>query len=371
LQGLDSISAYSNAGQINIASGAISARLNQVVNQGSGSVTIQPQGTLTVTDFQSNGNLTIAPATVTSSFSQTTLMTNTGFTPLSFNSGSRTFVGTPQTALFPSNWPDPTQRGLPTFVAGIDLSGKNAVVAGGLFVNNGYVEDSTNNFQGTATIVADFGSLVKGAGYYQNTVQTINGGKFQAGNSPGLASFGKLVLGPGGVNNYIMAINDATGAAGPTPDAAGHVSGWGLLKSVTAGHPGGPSTTGDFTWTATPPDKLTFAIDTLMNPTTVGTDVAGPMADFDPHQSYSWLAFQWAGNYAGPTDDATLNASTAFDTTGFLNQVAGGFGWDLDPTGHTLSLVYSPSAVPEPGTLALVGLAAAIGWRQRRRFGRR
>jgi autotransporter-associated beta strand protein len=372
LQGLDSISSFTNAGQISIATGAISARLSQVVNQGSGAITVQPQGTLTVLDFQSNGTLTIAPATVTENFSQTTLMTNTGFTQLAFNAGSRTFIGTPQTAVFPANWPDASLRGLPTFVAGIDLHGQNATVAGGLFVNNGYVEDSTNNFQGTATVIADFGSLVKGAGYYQNAVQTINGGKFQAGNSPGSASFGKLVLGPGGVNNYVMAINDATGTAGPTPDAAGHVSGWGLIKSVTAGPNGnGPLTSGDFTWTATPTDKLTFAIDTLLNPTTVGNDVIGPMADFDPNHPYSWLAVSWAGVYLGPTDDATLNASTAFDTTGFMNQVAGAFGWDLNTGDHTLSLTYTPSAVPEPGTLALVGFAAAVGWRSRRRFVRR
>src|SRR5207247_10698714 len=48
------------------------------------------------------------------------------------------------------------------FAAGIDLSGKNAVVAGGLFVNNGYVIDSSAG--GAATVVADFGALVKGAG---------------------------------------------------------------------------------------------------------------------------------------------------------------------------------------------------------------
>jgi hypothetical protein len=61
--------------------------------------------------------------------------------------------------------------------------------------------------------------LVKGAGFFQNSVQTINGGRFQAGNSPGVVSFGKFVLGPGGVNNYVFAIDDATG------DAAGHVNG--------------------------------------------------------------------------------------------------------------------------------------------------
>src|SRR5205807_3123685 len=199
--------------------------LSLFTNQGSGSVTVGAVNVVNVSDFQTYGTVTINPATVTQNFSRTTLMTNIGSSPLYFNGGSRTFVGTPATAVFPQNWPDQSLRGLPTFVAGIDLNGKNAVVAGGLFVNNGYVEDSTNNFQGTAAIVADFGSLVKGAGYFQNTVQTVNGGKFQAGNSPGKATFGKFVLGPGGVSNYIFAIDDATGAAGPSPDAVGHVSG--------------------------------------------------------------------------------------------------------------------------------------------------
>jgi autotransporter-associated beta strand protein len=370
LQGADLMSSYSNAGLISAAApGATAVTLSQFVNQGSGSITLQApavgqaQSTLNVADFQSNGLLTINPATITETFNFTSRMVNTGFSQLSFNAGSRTFIGTPQTAVF---GPGSPQVGSPTFVAGVDLNGKNAIVFGGLFVNNGYVIDSTG---GAATVVADFGSLVKGAGFFQNAVVTQNGGKFQPGNSPGVASFGKLVVGPGGVNNYVMAINDATGTPGPMPDAAGHVSGWGLSKALTT-IVGGQTTTGDFTWTATPADKLTFAIDTLVNPTTVGNDVAGPMADFDPTKSYSWTAFQWSGAYAGPTDEAALVASTTFDTTGFRNQLGGVFGWDLDSGGHSLSLVYTPSAVPEPGTLALVGLAAAIGWRQRRRFGR-
>jgi PEP-CTERM motif len=111
-------------------------------------------------------------------------------------------------------------------------------------------------------------------------------------------------------------------------------------------------------WTATPTDKLTVAIDTLANPTTVGTDVAGAMADFDPSRAYSWPAAHWAGSYSGPTDSASLNAATSFDTTGFLNPTAGSFGWSFDPAAQTLSLTYTPSAVPEPGTLVLTGLAA-------------
>jgi autotransporter-associated beta strand protein len=353
---------FSNGGSFTVAAVAFGTPLpvafDGFTNQGSGSITVGAVSAVSAGDFQTYGTLTISPATVTENFSQTTLVTNTGTSPLAFNGGSRTFVGTPSTAVFPSNWPDASLRGTPTFVAGIDLHGQNAVVAGGLFVNNGYVEDSTNNFQGSATVVADFGSLVKGAGFFQNTVQTVNGGKFQAGNSPGAASFGKFVLGPGGVSNYLFAIDDATGAAGPTPDVNGHVSGWGLVKAVS--RPIGASATpGDFVWTATAADKLLVSLQTLLNPTTVGVDVPGMMDHFDPTRSYTWPAVEWTGSYAGPADDATLVAATTFDTSGFANPIGGTFDWALDMTGHTLSLTYTPSTVPEPGALALAGLAAA------------
>jgi len=96
--------------------------------------------------------------------------------------------------------------------------------------------------------------------------------------------------------------------------------------------------------------------------------VPGPMANFDPTKPYSWLAVQWAGGYSGPTDPAILNASTGFNTSAFANPLAGTFAWGLDPAGHGLSLTYTPTAVPEPGTLALLGAAAAVaGFRRWRR----
>jgi autotransporter-associated beta strand protein len=353
---------FANGGALKIAADASGPiTMNGFSNEGSGSITVGARAAVALGDFQTYGTLTVSPANLTQTFAETTLMTNTGTTPLSFNGGSRTFIGTPQTAVFPNNWPDVSLRGTPTFVAGIDLNGKNAVVAGGLFVNNGYVEDSSNNFAGTATIVADFGALVKGAGFFQNSVQTINGGKFQAGNSPGLASFGRFVLGPGGVSSYLFAIDDATGAAGPSPDVNGHVSGWGLVK-VTGGTPVPPKSSGDFTWTATAADKLVVSLETLLNPTTVGMDVPGMMDHFDPTRAYQWPAVEWMGSYFGPSDVSVLNASTSFETTGFLNPIAGSFGWSLDQSGHMLALTYTPSVVPEPGTLALVGFAAIGAW---------
>jgi hypothetical protein len=91
------------------------------------------------------------------------------------------------------------------------------------------------------------------------------------------------------------------------------------------------------------------------------------LADFDPAKPYSWLAASWAGTYSGPADPAALNASTAFDTSGFQNPIAGTFGWSLDAADKTLSLVYTPTAVPEPSALALLA-GAAGGWFIRRRF---
>ncbi len=344
---------FTNGGPLSVAAGVTGVEFSRFTNQGSGAITVSAGSAVNAADFETYGMLTLTPNTT----SAPTILTNTGSTPLYFNGGSQTFIGTPATA-------DPTGANIVDYV---DLHGNNAIVAGGLFVNNGGVFDTVG--AGTGTIIAEFGALVKGAGFYQNTVKTQNGGKFQTGNSPGSATFGNFVFGPGGVSNYIFAIDDATGTAGPSPNAAGLVSGWGLIKAVQVAL-GAATTSGSFTWTATPSNPLTVAIDTLVNPTTVGTDVAGPMADFDPTQSYSWTAARWSGVYAGPTDAAMLNADTSFDTSGFANPTAGTFGWDLDPAAQTLSLVYTPSAVPEPGTLALVGLVAAGGWLGRRRFSR-
>ncbi|HEY1379354.1 MAG TPA: autotransporter-associated beta strand repeat-containing protein, partial [Gemmataceae bacterium] len=338
---------FANGGALAVTGGPVTFSL--VTNQGSGSVTVGAATgagtTVTAADFQTAGTLTIPNAP--GGFAGANKLANVGASPLYFNGGSRTFLGTPATA--------------GQFGAVLDLGGQNAVVAGGLLVNNGLVYDSANG--GTATLIADFGALIKGAGTYGVPVVTVNGGRFQAGNSPGRAEFGSFTFGPGGVDNYVLAINDATGTAGPSPDTAGHVSGWGLVRAV--GQVGPTTTSGDFAWTADPAHKLTVAIDTLVNPTTAGADVPGPMDHFDPTQSYVWPAVTWAGSYAGPADAAALDAATAFDATGFLNPTAGGsFGWALDAGGHTLSLTFTP--VPEPGTLALLA-AATAGWCGRRR----
>jgi autotransporter-associated beta strand protein len=334
--GAGSLLNFTNGGSLTVAAGAATpSTFSTFTNQGSGSIVIAAGSQINASDFETYGTLTLSPG----STAVPTQLANTGTSPLFFNGGSRTFI---------------SQVGHASQAdAGIDLHGQNAVVAGGLLVNNGFVEDTMGSHQ----VIADFGSLVKGAGFYQNSVQTVNGGKFQSGNSPGKASFGNFTFGPGGVSNYIFAIDDATGAAGPSPDAAGHVSGWGLVKTVQR-LLGETTTSGDFAWTADPAHPLTVHLDTLLNPTTVGSDIAGPMADFDPTKPYAWLAASWIGSYSGPTDPAALNAATAFDTSGFQNLIGGAFGWNLDVADRSLSLTYTSTAVPEPGTMVLTGLGS-------------
>jgi hypothetical protein len=294
-----------------------------------------------------------------------------------FNGGSRTFIS--------------TVAQVANGNAGMDLHGNDAIVAGGLFVNNGFVYDSVGS--GTHRVVADYGALVKGAGFYQPLPRTINGGTFIAGNSPGHATTGTIDLGGpmdpnGGLSNYTWQINDAgpsatyptaPGTAGPTPNAASQVSGWGELTAVQRTVPP-PKTNGNLQWDATPTDQFTIRFQTLMgsndangNPSSgagyepVGDNTAGLMSHFDPNQSYIWKMFNYQGSYSGPTDTASLDASTIFDTSLFFNPHPGRFDLVLNQASQEMDLVYTPTSVPEPGSLALVAIAGVVAALGRRR----
>jgi autotransporter-associated beta strand protein len=337
---------FTNGGSLTVSAGQTGS-MTAFVNQGSGTLVLAAGGSVNASDFQTYGTVTLSPGPSTSNPTQ---LTNVGTSPLSFNGGSRTFVS------------DVAHIGGPAYV---DLHGQDAIVAGGLFVNNGAVFDSLGSPSNHHNLIADYGATIKGAGAFQFTPVTQNGGKFSPGNSPGPASFGEFKVGPGGVSNYVFQIDDATGAAGPSPDAQGYVSGWDLAKAVPQIGP--VPTSGDFVWAADSAHPLTVAIDTLVNPTTVGTDVAGPMANFDPNLPNSWTAVEWTGNYSGPTNVAALDATTVFDTSGVSNTFSGSFGWEYGGDGHSLALTYTP--VPEPGTLWLTTAAAGwvAVWRRRRR----
>jgi fibronectin-binding autotransporter adhesin len=334
-----------SGGTLSVAAGATGPiTFSSFTNQGSGAITVGAGSQITAADFQTYGTLTISPG---SSTAAATRLTNAGTTPIYLNGGSRTFIGTPQTA---------GQN-----LALVDLHGQNAVVAGGLFVNNGFVGDSTGS---GATIVADFGSLVKGAGTFQSGVITQNGGKFQAGNSPGIAVFGQLVLGPGGIEDYNWQIKNATGVVGP--QEGGYP--WSLMSVEGVTDPLlNLTTSGNLTWSASAAAGSQFhmALQTLLNSSTIGNDIQGPMANFDPHFGFSWMVVQWQGIYTGPTDDAALSATANFDLTNFANPHPGGFSLHFDGANKEIDLVYTP--VPEPDTLVLTAAAAGLAWSFRRR----
>ena len=121
-----------NGGALTVAAGlAGPAVFSGFTNQGSGSFTVGAVSVVNVADFQSYGTLTLTPAVVGSG--QQTLMTNTGTSAMFFNGGSRTFSARrrrPRPADSRHLWPGWTWKG------------KNAVIAGGLFVNNGFVVGS-------------------------------------------------------------------------------------------------------------------------------------------------------------------------------------------------------------------------------------
>ena len=67
-----------------------------------------------------------------------------------------------------------------------------------------------------------------------------------------------------------------------------------------------------------------------------------------------WKLIQWQGTYTGPTDDTALNSTVLFDKTNFVNPTdpMGTFSLHYNPGAKEIDVVY---AVPEPGTLALMG----------------
>ena len=249
------------------------------VNESSGTIEIGAGAQVNASNFQSYGTMILDPATVGGS--EYTLFTNTGTATLALNGGSSTEIGTAATA---------NSGGFPTFVAGINLDGKDLTVSDGTINNNGFISDFSSGTAGKIN-VTDY-ALYKGVGFTGVEIVTSYGGTTEAGDCPGVATSANLTFGDGGVAGDRFQIDDATGTAGPSPNDTGHVDGWSLFS------------TGNFSWTADTDHKMTVGVQTLSTTTTEGQDVAGTMENFDPTQSYSWAAVTWTGTYTGPTDVA-------------------------------------------------------------------
>ncbi len=150
---------FTNGGTFSLDAGlATPTTMSGFTNQGSGSVAVGAGSQINASDFQSYGLLTLNAGP---SAASPTRLTNTGGSPLYFNGGSRTFIGSaaspnPQTAIVTSD---------------LELNGA-------LLVNNGTIDGTTN---------VNYGSLAKGAGMY-GVVNVSQGGIYAPGNSPGIST---------------------------------------------------------------------------------------------------------------------------------------------------------------------------------------
>jgi autotransporter-associated beta strand protein len=260
-------------------------------------------GTVLVTDFVNNGQLNIVPGALLQSSGSMIVQQGSIF----LGGGSITRIGTVASPF-----------GL------INLNGQSLEVLGGLIINNGQPTLFAPINAGVAGGVTrvNFNGLAKGLGFY-DSVETLNGGQYSPGNSPGSGLVGTFAINPGGT--LLFEINDATGVAGPSGAAT---RGWDKVNVLSA-----------INFTATPNGKFNINVKTLLAPS---GDTAGPMDNFNPNQPYSWIIFERIGNagFVGTFDSNAIN----INTSQFANPINGNFS--VQQNGSFISLVYSP--VPEP-----------------------
>ncbi len=198
----------------------------------------------------------------------------------------------------------------------------SVAVNGGALVNNAAIAGTTN---------VNNGGLARGAGTY-GPVNVGFGGRFSPGNGPGTVTTGAVTWGGGG--QYLFEINDAGGAAGVNWDL------WQMDRLAVG---------------ATASNPFTVAVTTL-----TGGGQPGPAANFHTTQRYDWLIVRAANGVNFYSPDAFL-----IDTSGFANPTGGGTFQVALVGGTEIHLTFTP--VPEPGSLALTGLAAGAWALLRRR----
>jgi fibronectin-binding autotransporter adhesin len=175
------------------------------------------------------------------------------------------------------------------------------------------------------------GAKALGSGTF-GTVSVLANGTFSPGNSVGSATSGTTTWDAGG--KYLFEINNTQGAAGSNWDV------WNM--------------TGNLSITGASP--FTIVLSSLS-----AANQPAPLVNFDPLAFYSWLVASTTGTISGFTPTAVQ-----VDTSLFQNDKSQGSFW-VSESGDAKQLYLNyTSAVPEPGTLALLLLGmcllAAVGF---------
>jgi autotransporter-associated beta strand protein len=208
------------------------------------------------------------------------------------------------------------------------FTGATSVTAGELRLNGSAANSAFTVTGGRLSGSGTLGQLTLG-----------NGGILAPGNSPGTLSTGETIWESGGA--FEWEVNDAAGIVSTN---------WDLLN-----------VTGGLTITAT--DANPFSINLV---SLTAADIAGQVPNFNANANASWT---FVTTTTGITfgAGASIGASFALNSAGFQNTTNGTFGLALLNSGNDLAITYTTSAVPEPGTFALIFSLLAIGFAGTRR----
>ena len=194
-----------------------------------------------------------------------------------------------------------------------------------------------------ATFALASGQTIKGSGQILGALTVGSGSILAPGASPGtLIQTGAQTWAGGG--QYTWEVSQVTAGGGDQAALKGTAPGFDFVDI-----------TGGLGITATAADKFIIAITglTLAN-------VAGAVANWDPQADYAWVIATASGGITGfNAGEFTLDLA-AFEAS---NVIPVGRKFVIAQDGNNVLLTY----VPEPATLALLGLGAAATLLSRRR----
>ncbi|HEX4132116.1 MAG TPA: PEP-CTERM sorting domain-containing protein [Pirellulales bacterium] len=275
-------------------------------------------------------------------------------------------------------------------VASVSGAGSTWTIGGNL-----YLGGSSAGAGGTGMLTVDTGGTVSVAGTYElyggSTLSIGSGGTFTAAS----------LLAPGEITNNGAIHGNVTIQSGGTLAGTGTITGDVVQQAGSVYSPGNSpgmqTVNGDVTWNSMTYSEqianatgaagtgydslavLAFGSETgsltIVPGSTIDVDVAAyptstsSVQNFTSSSSYDFILVTAAGGITG-----TNSATFVIDTSGFTpgNPLNGGtFSIFESANMQELMLHYAPANVPEPASLALVGLAASAWagsrWRRRKR----